>query len=211
MTVLIAQLTAGLALVFAVTAFSVRLRAFYRLKRPKEMASPRGNISQGIMYAYTLGMAPWAKESTRRHWLSYMRGVTFHLGIFLAIALLLVSPWVGLLPAWVRTLLAVVAGFTALLGLIGFIARYIEPSLKALSTPDDYFAVLLVSFLLATTALWLLVPATAALFYFTAALTALYAPFGKIKHCFYYAFSRFFYGRYVGIRSVLPHSQQKVG
>lgn len=207
----IAQVIAALSLLFTIGAFSYRLYTYNRLVRPRELSTPKGNVSQGILYAYTLGMAPWAKESTRRHWLSYMRGVAFHLGIFLAIVLLVASPWIPLLPEPVRILLAVVTGASALFGLIGFAARFIEPGLKALSTPDDYFAVLVVSFFLFAATVWLAAPAAAPMFYFTAAFTAVYAPFSKIKHCFYFAFSRFFYGRFIGTRSVLPHSQQKAG
>jgi len=45
-----------------------------------------------------------------------------------------------------------------------------ERNLKALSTPDDYFAVLLVSFFLATAALWLINPAAQVYFYVISAV-----------------------------------------
>jgi hypothetical protein len=36
-----------------------------------------------------------------------------------------------------------------------------------------------------------------------------YAPFSKIRHCAYYAYSRLFFGRAMGRRGVLPHRQQE--
>ncbi len=70
---LITQLLAGIALVFAVLSFAKRLRAFSRLSRPMDRSTPKGDPRLGILYAFTLGMAPWAKESTRRHALAYLR------------------------------------------------------------------------------------------------------------------------------------------
>lgn len=160
------------------------------------------------MYAYTLGMAPWSKESTRLHWLAYLRGVAFHLGIFLGLGILVASPWIpGPSTPW-RNLLAIGTGAGCLFGIVGFCARLVEPNLKSLSTPDDYGAVLLVSLFLGVQSLWLASVLPAPLFYLVSAAMLVYAPFSKIKHCFYYAYSRMFFGKFVGSHGVLPHSQQ---
>lgn len=197
---------AWLAFAFAMGAFTLRLRAFRRLNRPSERAPVRGSVPAGVVYAFTLGMAPWAKESTRRHWVSYLRGVAFHLGIFLGIAVFLAAPWLdNAPPAW-RSALAWSALLGALLGLAGLALRLVEPNLKRLSTPDDYFAVLLVSLFLAAAGLWLLGWLPAAVFYLLSAGLWVYAPFSKIRHCLYFAYSRLFYGRFVGSREVLPHA-----
>jgi hypothetical protein len=205
---LVSQLIAAAALVFSVAAFAWRLRNFSRLAAPTDRSPARGDIRQGILYAYTLGMAPWSKESTRRHWVSYLRGVAFHVGIFLCLAVLVFSPWIPLLPGLFRLILAALAVLGALFGLIGFAARSIDANLKALSTPDDLFAVLLVSLFLTSAALWLAMPVMEPVFYLTAAAMLVYAPLGKIRHCIYFAYSRLFFGRYTGRRGVLPHSQQ---
>ena len=107
---------AGLALIFSVAIFIWRLRIFNQLTRPVDRAKPKGDVKSGVLYAYTTGMAPWAKESTRLHMLSYLRGVAFHLGIFLGLGLLLASPWIHLLPSVLRGLLALGAGAGAVLG-----------------------------------------------------------------------------------------------
>ena len=87
---------------------------------------------------------------------------------------------------------------------------FIERNLKALSTPDEYFAVLLVSLFLATAALWLINPAAQVYFYVISAVMLVYAPFSKICHCIYFAYVRLFFGKFVGSRAVLPHNQQQV-
>jgi nitrate reductase gamma subunit len=207
---LFSTLSVGVALGISVIAFAWRLKIFHQLNRPVDRAPARGRVGSGIAYAYTLGMAPWAKESTRRHWLSYMRGVVFHLGIFLGLALLLASPWLGGLPFFWRIILGVGAGFGAILGLLGFVARLVERNLKSLSTPDDYFSVLLVSLFLASASIWLFNPASLPLFYLISAAMLVYAPFSKIRHCIYFAYSRLFYGKVVGSRAIFPHSQQEI-
>ena len=161
-----------------------------------------------MLYAYTLGMAPWSKESTRRHAVAYLRGVVFHVGIFLGLAVLIASPWLGGLPQGARAYLGICAAAGALFGLAGLVARFVEPNLKALSTGDDYFAVLIVSLFLASEALWLFVPQAQVFFYLFSAAMLFYAPLGKIRHCIYFAYSRLFYGKFIGSRAVLPHTQQ---
>lgn len=205
---LITQLLAAAAAVFCIAAFAVRLRTFTRLAVPKDRSTPKGDPNAGIAYALSLGMMPWAKESTRRHALAYLRGVGFHLAVFLSLALFLASLWLGLVPEAVRIGLAVLCGIGSLLALLGFFSRFIEKNLKAISTADDYFAILLVSLFLACATLMLIRPGTLPLFYLASALVFVYMPLGKIRHCIYFAFSRLFFGRFFGRRAVLPHNQQ---
>ncbi len=203
------QIIAALALVFTLAAFGWRLRIFNHLTRPKDRSTPKGSVQAGVFYAYTLGMAPWAKESTRRHWVAYLRGIFFHVGIFLGLGIFLVSPWMAALPGSIRATLALATGVGALLGLAGFFLRFVEPNLKALSTPDDYFTVLIVSAFLAASSAWLAGWVTLPVFYLVSGLMLVYAPFSKIRHCIYFAYSRLFFGRFVGTRAVLPHGQQQ--
>jgi len=202
------QILAALALIFAVYAFGQRLKTFSRLSRPVDKAMPKGSLQSGVLYAYTLGMAPWSKESTRRHAVAYLRGVAFHAGIFLGLFLLIASPWLSGVPQVIRLLLGICLAIGALFGFAGLVSRSIEPNLKALSTRDDYFAVSLVSLFLASEALWLFLPQAQVFFYLVSAAMLIYTPLGKIRHCIYFAYSRLFYGKFIGSRAVLPHSQQ---
>ena len=205
------QLLAATAAVFCITAFAVRLRTFVRLSVPKDRSQPKGDPNAGVAYALSQGMMPWAKESTRRHALAYLRGVGFHLTVFLVLALFLASPWLGLIPGAVRAGLAALCGLGSLLALLGFVSRFIEKVLKALSTPDDYFAILLASLFLAAAAAMLWKLSLLPLFYIVSALLFVYMPLGKIRHCIYFIFSRLFFGRFFGRRAILPaHRQREV-
>jgi hypothetical protein len=206
----ILQILAGMALLFAILVFGRLLRRFAALPRPADLARPKGSTGLGVLYAFTLGMAPWAKESTRLHWAAYLRGVAFHLGILLGLVILIISPWIPALPPLWHWVLAIGSGLGAVLGLVGFAARFIERNLHALSTRDDYFTVLLVSLFLAATALWLVFqPAFQSVYYLVSAALLVYAPFSKIRHCLYYAYSRLFFGKQMGSHAILPQEQQR--
>jgi hypothetical protein len=204
----VTQILAALAFLFTVIAFGQRLQRFARLSRPVDRATPKGSVSSGVKYAYSLGMMPWAKESTRLHAIAYLRGVVFHIGIFLGLALLVASPWIHFLPNGLRVMLGTGTGLGAIFGLAGLVSRMVERNLKSLSTLDDYFAVTVVSVFLGVEALWLFIPEVQAAFYLVSATMLVYAPLGKIRHCIYFAYSRLFYGKFIGSRAVLPHSQQ---
>jgi hypothetical protein len=205
---LLAQIAAGLALAFSLVGFGLRLKAFRSLAQPSDRALPGGSSRAGRVYALTLGMAPWAKESTRLHRTAYLRGVAFHLGIFLGLGILFASPWLTGAPAIWRAAMGTGAALGALLGFTGLAARFMEPNLKALNTLDDLVSVALVSLFLATASAWLFAPALEPVFYLASAVMLVYAPFSKIRHCLYFAYSRLAFGKFSGSRGVLPHSQQ---
>ena len=91
-----------------------------------DLARERGSSGRGILFAFTLGMAPWEKESTRIHWIAYLRGIFFHVGIFMAFGVLLASPWLEVLPAWLIWIGMAVTGFGALFGFPGSARRQVQ-------------------------------------------------------------------------------------
>jgi hypothetical protein len=155
-------------------------------------------------------MAPWAKESTRRHALSYLRGIGFHLAIFLDLALVILSPWWPAWPGLVRDVLALASGLGALLGVAGILMRRLEPNLRALSTFDDLLAVGLVTLFQAAWALALAWPWVLPAAYLLATVMLVYVPLGKIRHCIYFFFSRRFFGAFIGRRGAM-HSNGSAG
>lgn len=195
----------GLALAFSILAFARRIRRLGRLPRPLDRSPAKGDPRAGVAYAFTTGMAPWAKESTRLHPVAYLRGIAFHLGIFLGLGVLLAGPWIDRFPGPFRLALAIATGIGALMGLAGFAARLLERNLRAISIPDDYAAVLLVTAFLGSASAALLQPNLRPAFFLFAAGLAVYAPFSKIRHCIYFAYSRMFFGRFIGRRGVIPH------
>lgn len=190
------------ALVFAVGTFALNWSRVQRLPF-KDISTPKDSPTRGIIYAFTMGMMPWAKESTRIHAVAYMRGIASHMGIFAGLAAFLASPWFNSIPMIIRILFAFVTGFGTLMGVAGGIMRIVEHNLKAISTMDDHVAVWLVTLFLGTLTLALLSTAFRPVMFIAAAIMLVYAPLGKIKHCIYFYFGRLFYGLHVGRRGIV--------
>jgi hypothetical protein len=199
------------ALVVCLVAIALRLNDILRRPRRRDLARPRGSRGRGILYAFTLGMAPWEKESARKHWVAYLRGVIFHVGVFASIAAFLVSPWLPAIPLWLRIILAGAAFAGALAGFAATAMRRLDRNERALSVPDDYFAVGLSALFAALACVALLLPAALPAFYIVAALLLLYIPFGKIRHCIYFFYAKFFYGENIGQRGVIGHPGGRAG
>ncbi|MCL4395701.1 MAG: hypothetical protein M1482_13020 [Chloroflexi bacterium] len=190
-------------LVFSAAVFGARWSQMQRLPYARDLSQPKDSAGRGVLYAFTLGMAPWAKESTRLHMIAYLRGIAFHVGIFAGLSALLISPWFSRLPAVVLILAAIVTGLGAVMGAIGGVMRLTEHNLKAISTADDHAAVWLVTVYLAATAAALVSTALLPVMWVTAAAMLAYAPLGKIKHCIYFFYGRLFYGTHIGRRGVV--------
>lgn len=203
--ILLAQSAAVIGLAIAVVGIALRWRHLSLRPLPVDRTPAKGNPGRGVAYALTLGMAPWSKESTRLHAVAYMRGVGFHLAVFLGLAAVAASPWWPIVPGQVRLGVAVVLAAGAILGIAGSLMRLIELHLRTVSTPDDHFAVAWVTVFLAVTATALWNAAFAVPMYLVTALMLAYVPLGKIRHCLYFFVSRVFFGRFVGRRGVLPH------
>jgi len=203
---LLQMVTAGIVLVGAaifVVGVVYVLASAQRRPYQAETAPIKGSPAQGVLYAFTLGMAPWAKESARLHWVAYIRGIIIHVGIFVAAAFLIATPWLAQMPEPLRLSLAVLFAIGALLGLAGFWMRMADPSLRLLSTPDDYFSLALVTLFLASGAAAAIKPEFLPAFWAISGVTLAYAPFGKIKHFIYFFYERVFVGLFFGRRGVL--------
>ena len=174
---------------------------------PADKSPIKGDPTHGIAYAFTTGMMTWAKESTRIHMIAYLRGIGFHVGIFLAIGALIVSPAWRYLPEPLVILLAAVLSLGSLLGAAGGMMRIAEKNLRGLSLPDDHFAVWLTTLFMAITALGVVNESMRVVMYMVAGITLAYVPLGKIRHCLYFFFSRIFFGKFFGRRAVYPHPE----
>lgn len=204
-TLLITQLVALVGLTVAAVGLAQRWREITGRPAPADQAPARGDPVRGMLYAFTLGMAPWTKESTRIHAGAYLRGVGFHVAIFGGLIVAAVMPFWTAIPPAVRGGAAVTLGVGALLGAAGSIMRLREPHLRALSTADDHISIWLVTIFLTAAALALWQARFAPLMYLIAGVTLAYIPLGKIRHCIYFFFARGYFGRFAGRRGVLPH------
>jgi nitrate reductase gamma subunit len=191
----------GAAIFFAGVIYNItsgQLRSYQAEKAPI-----KGSPSEGVLWAFSLGLAPWAKESARIHWAAYLRGVIVHLAIFVGAAYLIATPWLALMPESLRISLTAFFGLGAVLGLVGFWIRRANPGLRLLSTPDDYFSLALVTLFLASAAASAVSAEFLPAFWFISGITLAYAPFGKIKHFMYFFYERVFVGLFFGRRGTL--------
>ena len=138
---------------------------------------------------------------------AYLRGIGFHIGIFAAIGAVIISPFWGFLSPLVSLLSFWVLALGAVLGAAGGIMRIAEHNLRGLSLPDDHFAVWLTTLFIAVTGLALLNEVFLIPMYIISAVTFIYVPLGKIRHCLYFFFSRLFFGKFFGRRAVFPHTE----
>ena len=202
---LIWQLLALAGLAAGLFGIYLRYAETKRRPLPTDKSPIKGSLSHGITYAFTAGMMPWAKESTRIHMIAYLRGIGFHIGIFTAIAVVILSPFWGVLPPFLSGLLSWLLVLGAALGVAGGMMRIAEHNLRNLSLPDDHFAVWLTTLFIAVTGLALVNQAFLIPMYMVSAITFIYIPLGKIRHCLYFFFSRLFFGKFFGRRAVFPH------
>jgi hypothetical protein len=203
------RIIAILGLALGLLGIFLRLRDIMNRPFKADLARERGNAGRGVLFAFTLGMAPWEKESTRIHWIAYLRGIFFHLGIFMAFGVLFASPWLGLIPQILIWLALVVTGLGAIFGFAGIFMRLSGPNERALSLPDDYASVFLTSLFIALAFAILLWPAGLPAFYVVTGLMGAYVPVSKIRHCVYFFYSKFFFGMSFGRRGVIGQPKGK--
>jgi len=203
--VAITRAVAIVALIVSIVGIAFRLQEILHRPKKRDLSRPRGDVWQSLLYAFTLGMAPWEKESTRMHWVAYVRGILFHVGVFMALAVFFVSPWLAAIPVILSGSAMLVTAVGAVAGFAGIWMRLAEDNLRALSLPDDYFSVFLTSLFTALAVVVLLWPVTLPLFYLAAAAVLVYIPFSKIRHCVYFFYSKFFFGQSFGHRGVIGH------
>jgi hypothetical protein len=188
---------------FCLLALTVLVVRTFAFGRREYFSAPRGYAGHGILYAFGKGMLD--KESVSRHRLTMLGGTLYHLAIFAALAEVL---WTALPirpspPLWAfRPLL--LAGAVA--GPALFVKRVTKPYLRRLSCPDDFVANLFVDLFLVLALLRTWVPAVEAVLMAVSIPLFVYIPLGKIRHCFFFFYTRLVYGRHFGRRGALPGS-----
>jgi nitrate reductase gamma subunit len=203
------------ALGFMTLVYVMRIIWFLRHKAGTERQAPTGSLdttkAKGIVYSWANIVMPWAMESTRKKPFLYAQFVAFHLGVTAAIGLSFVIPYAPQLleNQTVVLLLRILIGAAFVVGVLRIIRRVSDPYMRALSSPDDYFSLVLLTvwFLFA----WLAVPNQTAggewhliTYFILTAFFLIYVPFSKISHYLYYPFTRYYFGKSMGYRGVYP-------
>ena len=196
--------------------YTIRLFWILRFKAAQERQASTGTMDtsrmKGAAYSLANIFMPWAMESTRKRPFFYLQFVIFHLGVVSAISLSGIishTPWLLTDFPVMVTVIQVITGAACVVGVLRIIRRVSSPVMRLLSTPDDYFAVMLLT-------VWFGVAAMAApndmsggetiqlTFYFMTVFFLLYVPFSKISHYLYYPFTRYYLGKTLGHRGVFP-------
>ena len=203
------------ALVFMACVYITRIVWFLRFKAGNERQGQTGSAAtspaKGFIYSWANVAMPWAMESTRTKRSLYIQFVLFHLGVTAAIGLSFVIPYSPALldNAALVLVLQIIIGLACLIGVRRFIRRVSDKYMRAISSPDDYFSLLLLTvwFFFAC----LSVPNNTAggewhllTYFWLTAFFLVYVPFSKISHYLYYPFTRYYFGKTMGYRGVYP-------
>ena len=204
-----------MALLFMAAVYIYRIYWLLRFKagrdrQPRTSRFDTGPI-KGALYSLGNIAMPWAMESTRTKIFFWVQFATFHIGVASAILLSFVIPyWPFLLESTVAvSLFQILIGAAFIVGCYRIVRRFATPVMRAISTPDDYFSLCLLTvwFFFAglsapndvSKAEWHLIT-----FFILTAFFLIYVPFSKISHYLYYPFMRFYLGRSLGYRGVFP-------
>jgi hypothetical protein len=206
------------ALAFLAVVYGFRLAWLFRFRSRRDRTFPAGRASAGAGYSLLSVVRPGAMESTRRRPGFYVQFVTFHLGVAAAIAGTFIIPYApGIFEARpvVRLFQAVIAA-AFVVGLLRLFRRLTDPVLREVSSPDDYFSLILLIVWFAAAVLAL--PnrpdrgeGPLILYFGLTAFFLVYVPFSKICHYLYYPFTRYYLGRSLGRRGAFPPSPAKRG
>ncbi len=207
------------ALVVMAVVYSLRLWWLFRFKAGKDNSPPtapqRTTAEKGARYSLFNVAMPWAMESTRNGFVFYLTFVVFHLGVAAGIGVAFLSTIYRPLfeiPVVSYPVAALIGG-AFLVAVYRIFRRLLRPVMRLISTPDDYFSLIML-----TTWFALGVPTTAHLakctifasenylvaYLLLTSFFLLYVPFSKISHYLYYPFTRWWLGRALGHRGTMP-------
>jgi hypothetical protein len=204
------------ALTFLGVVYVAKLVWLFRFPSRRERTFRAGSEGAGVALAMAGVFTPWRMESTRSKPLFYAQFALFHLGVAAAILLSFLIPYAPRLielPGAAPALLAVLTAASAV-GAARIVRRLRRPSLRLISTVDDYLSVSLTLAFFVSVAVALALRRSAAewpfvLFFTLTAVFLVYVPFSKICHYLYYPFTRFFLGRTLGHRGVLAPTRER--
>ena len=204
-------LSAGVIVSFllSISALIWLILKTFSFGKPTLKSEAQGESKKGVNYAFVQGMMPWEKESAKRHLITYFSGFLYHGGIFLA-AFYTFSLVLGItLPGWILLGFQIVIPAAAAAGIGLFIKRNIVEYMRSISTPDDYAANLLVDTFLILSFVHTLNPGVRPVLLMVSIIMFLYIPLGKIRHCFFFFYSRILFGMFFGRRGVFPRKQNQ--
>ena len=219
MTLHTIQVIHYIALAVMICVYVVRIMWFLKFPAGKERQPPTGTGSvqprKSIWYSWFIVANPTGMESYRRHWLLYVQFIIFHMGVVAAIGMsFIIADFPTLMDSQALVLLFEILLWGACaVGVMRMIRRVGNKYMRAISSPDDYFSLILLT-------IWFGIAALAApygkpalqaegntlliIYYAVQTFFLLYVPFSKISHYLYYPFTRYYLGKTLGRRGVYP-------
>jgi nitrate reductase gamma subunit len=210
-----------IALVVMALVYTTRIIWYLRFKAGGDRQAPTGAgvpmPARSIIYSWANIALPGTMESTRKRPFLYAQFVIFHLGVVAAIGLSFIIPYgPGLLEyTFLQVILQIMIGAACVVGIIRIFRRVGSVYMRAISTPDDYFSLLLLTVWFGFA--FFAVPNDISggegimlTYFLLTAFFLLYVPFSKISHYLYYPFTRYYLGKTLGHRGVFPikHASQ---
>lgn len=204
------------ALSFLGIVYLFRIIWLFKFVYHKERTYPAGSARTGVIYSMMNVAMPWAMESVRKKPFFYVQFVIFHIGVAAAISSTFIIPyWPDLFKVKaVVILFQLSTGAALIVGLLRLFRRLSNPALRLISSLDDYASLILMILFFAAgiiaipnryeTDEWPLI-----VFFAITAFLLIYVPFSKIGHYLYYPFTRYFLGKTMGHRGILPRKKSK--
>jgi len=211
-----------IALAIMAVVYIIRLFWLFSFKagseRQAQTGSPATTPRKGILYSWGVVAMPWAMESTRKHKWLYSQFVVFHLGVVAAILLSFIIPYAPrILESFAIVIgIQIIIGAAFVVGILRIVRRVSDPYMRAISSPDDHFSLVLLTVWFAFA--FLAVPNDISggewhllTYFLLTAFFLIYVPFSKISHYLYYPFTRYYFGKTMGYRGVYPAKSNTPG
>lgn len=198
------------ALSFMTLMYVLKVRQLLKKKPIVDRTPNHGAPNAGMRYSFATIAMPWEMESYRNHPIKYVEFAIFHIGVAIAITATLIIPYYPeiMLIGPVMKLSLLLIGLAFLAGVSRLVRRLASPTMRAFSSPDDYFSITLLDVYLVSA--FLAIPNsgshnwTEVLFFGLTTLFLLYVPFSKISHYLLWPFNRYYLGKHFGKRGVYP-------
>jgi len=171
--------------------------------RRRVHAASAGEERGGIAYAFGRGLMPWEKESARKHLPTYIAGVFYHSGIFSGMFYLLSVVVPFGLNVYISQALRFLITAGLLCGLALLVKRITLPYMRSISCPDDFVSNPMVNLFLVLALLDPIVSSLRSVLFIVTIILFLYIPLGKIRHCFFFFYSRILFGQFFGRRGAV--------
>lgn len=203
-----------LALSFMALMYTIKISQLLKKPFPPERAELKGDRIQGALLSLTNVLRPWDMESTSKNLYFYTEFMIFHIAVALTIGATFLIPLVpGLMTPTFSGIIMLFMGLAFLIGLRRIYRRLTVPEIKIISSPDDYFAIILMTvfFAVGFGAMWLWIQGQSDtgvmwVFFLMTTFFLIYVPFSKISHYVLYPFGRVNFGMVFGGRGIINKS-----